>query len=388
VIERIALHNIRSWSTGEVALGPGPQLLWGSNGAGKTTIVEACLVAATGRSHRAGALRELLADGAPNGSLTLTVADNDAPAGDPLARSTLSVELSRDDRARHLVDGTSRRSSALSARLRVATFVPEETALVSGGPALRRGALDRIATQWRTGYHDATTRYERALRQRNHLLKEAQADESAARALTTELDPWTALLIGAGTEIIEGRLALLDALTAPLAAAHREVAPDEPPLSVAYHSREGYTQGATREEITARFSAALRDTATNEIYQGHTLVGPHRDDATFFVGGRDMADVASRGQQRSVLLALLFAEIELLVDEKGRPPVLLLDDAFSELDPERREHLVRRIAATPQTIITTTTPADLPPALVASAAITEIRRGANGSEAQSVVNHG
>jgi len=132
----------------------------------------------------------------------------------------------------------------------------------------------------------------------------------------------------------------------------------------------------------------LRDTATNEIYQGHTLVGPHRDDATFFVGGRDMADVASRGQQRSVLLALLFAEIELLVDEKGRPPVLLLDDAFSELDPERREHLVRRIAATPQTIITTTTLADLPPALVASAAITEIRRGANGSEAQSVVNHG
>ena len=388
MIERIALRSIRSWSAGELALSSGPQLLWGSNGAGKTTIVESCLVAATGRSHRAGALRELLADGAPVGALDVTVADHDAPVGDPLARSRLSIELSRDDRTRHLVDGISRRSSALAARLRVATFVPEETSLVSGGPALRRGALDRIATQWRAGYRDATTHYERALRQRNHLLKSAEADEAAAHTLSAELEPWSELLVAAGAEIIEGRLALIDAIAAPLAAAHREIAPDEPPLSVAYRSRESYQQGATREEIAGKLSAALRSTATTEIYQGHTLVGPHRDDATFFVGGRDMADVASRGQQRSVLLSLLFAEIDLLVDEKGRPPVLLLDDAFSELDPERRDHLVRRIATAPQTIITTTTLADLPPALVAGAAVTEIVRGRNGSEARGAVEHG
>ena len=383
MIERIALRNIRSWSAGEVALGPGPQLLWGANGAGKTTIIESCLVAATGRSHRASALRELLAADAPTGSLTLTSADDNASANDPLG-----VELSRDDRVRFLVDGTSRRSSALGGRLRVATFVPEETALVSGGPALRRNALDRIATQWRVGYRDAVARYERALRQRNHLLKAAQADGVGARTLSAELNPWSELLVAAGAEIVEGRLALLEAVAAPIAAAHREVAPDEPPLSVAYRSREGYAQHATRKEIAAQLSAALRDTAANEAYQGHTLVGPHRDDATFSVGGRDMADVASRGQQRSVLLALLFAEIELLADEKGRPPVLLLDDAFSELDPVRRDHLVRRIAATPQTIITTTTLSDLPPALVGASSVTEIVRGANGSEARATVKHG
>ena len=101
-----------------------------------------------------------------------------------------------------------------------------------------------------------------------------------------------------------------------------------------------------------------------------------------------MADVASRGQQRSVLLALLFAEIEMLVDDKGRPPVLLLDDAFSELDPKRRDHLVRRIADTPQTIITTTTLADLPPALTTGATVTEIVRGPNGSEARGEVKRG
>jgi DNA replication and repair protein RecF len=388
VIERVVLRNIRSWSAGEVTLSTGPQLLWGSNGAGKTTIIEACLVAATGRSHRAGALRELLADGAQAGSLSLTVADNDASTGDPLARSTLSVEVLRDDRSRHLVDGTSRRSSALSARLRVATFVPEETALVTGGPALRRSTLDRIATQWRAGYRDAATRYERALRQRNHLLKAAQAEGASARSLSAEIAPWTELLVDAGAEIVEGRLALLAAIATPLAAAHEEVAPDEPSLSVAYRSREGYAQDATRGEIIAQLSAALRDTATAETHQGHTLVGPHRDDAIFSVGGREMADVASRGQQRSVLLALLFAEIEMLVDDKGRPPVLLLDDAFSELDPKRRDHLVRRIADTPQTIITTTTLADLPPALTTGATVTEIVRGPNGSEARGEVKRG
>ena len=110
-----------------------------------------------------------------------------------------------------------------------------------------------------------------------------------------------------------------------------------------------------------------------------SLVGPHRDDIAFHVGGSDIAPTASRGQQRSLLLALLFAEIVLLTDEHGHPPVLLLDDAFSELDPQRREHLVARIAALPQSIITATALEDLAPGLVSRAAAHEIRRGPNGS---------
>lgn len=380
MIERISLHNIRSWGEGTLTLAAGPQLLWGANGAGKTTAVEACIVAATGRSHRAGALRELLSDGAAAGALGVTVADTNANADDPLARSALSVEISRDGRARHLVDGTPRRSGALAARLRVAAFVPEETALISGAPALRRGALDRIATQWRAGYRDAITRYERALRQRNHLLKEAQGEVRDTQGLDAELRPWTDLLVETGTEIVISRLALLDALATPLSVAHREVAPEEAALTIAYRSREAHEHDATAEKVAARLTRAFIETAEAERYQGHTLVGPHRDDIAFLGGGRDLAPIASRGQQRSVLLALLFAEIELLVDEKGRPPVLLLDDAFSELDPERRDHLVRRIGAIPQAIITTTALADLPVALVERATAIEIQRGAAGSE--------
>jgi DNA replication and repair protein RecF len=120
-------------------------------------------------------------------------------------------------------------------------------------------------------------------------------------------------------------------------------------------------------------------TAETEGYQGYTLVGPHRDDIAFHVGGSDIAPTASRVQQRSLLLALLFAEIKLLTDEHGHPPVLLLDDAFSELDPQRREHLVARIAALPQSIITATALEDLAPGLVARATSREIQRGPHGS---------
>jgi DNA replication and repair protein RecF len=100
----------------------------------------------------------------------------------------------------------------------------------------------------------------------------------------------------------------------------------------------------------------------------------------FKADGKDLAPIASRGQQRSLLLALLFAEIELLTTDRGEPPLLLLDDAFSELDPERRDHLVQRLTSLPQTIITTTTLGDLAPRLVAASACQEVVRGPRGSE--------
>ena len=192
--------------------------------------------------------------------------------------------------------------------------------------------------------------------------------------------PWTTLLIESGAELVTARLALLDALAHPLSAAHREVAPEEEPLSVHYLSREQHQPGESATEAAARLRQSFDETAESEGYQGHTLVGPHRDDLTFHAGRRNLATIASRGQQRSLLLALLFAEIELLTDSAGHPPLLLLDDAFSELDPQRRDHLVERLVALPQAIITTTALSDLVPRLVKSSTCREVARGVHGSE--------
>lgn len=380
MIEAVRLHHIRSWSDGEVTFAPGVQIFWGENGAGKTTILEACIIAATGRSHRTGALREVISGNEERGAITVNVRDDDGDPADPLAHSALRVEIARTGRARHLINGTPRATSTLGERLRVVAFVPEETGLVVGPPAVRRGLLDRVASQWRRGYGSTLTRYERALRQRNRLLKDAlEATGAARRAIVDEMRPWSEMLVAAGSEVVAGRLALLAELAPLLAAAHNEVAPSEAALEARYLAREKYRADASAGECASRLTQSLEETAEAEGYQGHTLFGPHRDDIAFHVGGSDLAPTASRGQQRSLLLALLFAEIALLTDERGRPPVLLLDDAFSELDPQRREHLVARIAALPQSIITTTTLADLAPGLVDRAVAREIRRGAGGS---------
>ena len=384
MIERVRLQQVRSWTAGDIALTGGPQILWGANGAGKTTVIEALLVAATGRSHRASPLRELVQEGAENGLIGVGVRDNGEHADDPLAHSVLTVEIGRTERTKYSLNGTPRRSEALGERLKVATFVPEETGLVVGAPAIRRTALDRIAIQWRPGYRAALTRYERSLKQRNRLLKDAlESDGAARRAAAAEMAPWTTLLIDCGAEIVTARLALLDALAQPLNAAHREVAPEEEPLSVHYLSREKHQPGESATAAAARLRQSFDETAESEGYQGHTLVGPHRDDLAFHAGGRNLATIASRGQQRSLLIALLFAEIELLTDSAGRPPLLLLDDAFSELDPERRDHLVERLTALPQAIITTTALKDLVPRLVKRSTCSEIVRGVNGSEVRS-----
>ena len=161
----------------------------------------------------------------------------------------------------------------------------------------------------------------------------------------------------------EERQRLLDALAEPLAAAHAEIAPEEAAadaLGLAYATNAPRHAG---ESVRDALERRLAETAEKEVWNGTTLIGPHRDDLVFEMGGRPLASFASRGQQRTAILAFKLAEVDLLTALDGRPPLLLLDDVFSELDPERRSHLVRRIAALPQAFVTTTTLDDLDPAL-------------------------
>jgi len=278
-------------------------------------------------------------------------------------------------RKRIRVNGVPRRAATLSDHLRVVVFAPEEMLLVAGSPSLRRAALDQLAAARSPRYADAQTTYARTLQQRNSLLR-AIREEGASR---DELRYWDTTLVEAGGEIVAQRLHLLDELAGPLAAAHAEIAPDEAAdsaLRTRYVTNAPILPGETPRDALAR---RLAETADKEVWNGSTLVGPHRDDLAFEMGGRDLAGFASRGQQRTAILAFKLAELDLLTTLDGRPPLLLLDDVFSELDPARRAHLVRRIAALPQAFITTTTPDDLDPALRAIATSWEVHAGADGA---------
>ena len=234
--------------------------------------------------------------------------------------------------------------------------------LIAGSPSLRRSALDRIATGRFPSYGAALATYTRALQQRNGLLR-AIREETADRG---QLRYWDEPFLDAGGEVVAARLRVLAELARPLRAAHAEIAPDEAAagLTLRYLTNAPERSGESPRQALER---RLGETAEKEAWNGTTLVGPHRDDLAFELDQRDLAGFASRGQQRTAILAFKLAELDLLTSLDGRPPLLLLDDVFSELDPHRRSHLVRRIAELPQAFVTTTTLDDLDPALLAIA---------------------
>ena len=282
-------------------------------------------------------------------------------------------------RKRIRVNGLGRRATALGGLLRVVLFAPEDMLLVAGSPSLRRGVIDQLASASSPAYVDALATYGRTLQQRNSLLR-AIREEGASR---DELRFWDGAFLDAGGAVVAERLRLLGVVAEPLAAAHAEIAPDEAAaarLTLRYATNAPPLPGESPRDALAR---RLVETADKEVWNGSTLVGPHRDDVVFELDGRDLATFASRGQQRTAILALKLAELDLVTALDGRPPLLLLDDVFSELDPERRSHLVRRIAALPQAFVTTTTLDDLDPGLLAIATAWEVRVGPAGASLES-----
>jgi DNA replication and repair protein RecF len=363
VLESITIQDLRGYGAADLAFGPGPHLVVGPNAAGKTSLLEAIVLLAWGRSHRTSTDAELIRWGAD-------VARVEGHAGP----EAIEVAFARSGvggggaRKRIRVNGVARRASGLVGLLRTVLFAPEEMLLVVGSPGLRRAAIDQLASQRGPAYLRDLATYTRTLQQRNSLLR-AIREEQATRA---ELRFWDDSFLESGAAIVEARLRLLADLAAPLAAAHAEIAPEEAGaanLAIRYATNAPALPGESPRDALAR---RLVETAEKEVWNGSTLIGPHRDDVVFELGGRDLAGFASRGQQRTAILAFKLAELDLLTAQDGRPPLLLLDDVFSELDPDRRSHLVRRISELPQSFVTTTTLADLDPGLVAAATPWEV----------------
>ena len=328
------------------------------------------MLLAWGRSHRTGADGELVRWGTD-------LARVEGHVGTDVIEVAVvrSGATGTAGRKRIRVNGLARRATGLFGLLRVVVFAPEEMLLVAGSPSLRRAVIDQLAASGSPAYADALATYGRTLQQRNSLLR-AIREEGASR---DELRFWDGAFLDSGAVVVAERRRLLEVLSGPLAAAHAEIAPDEAAaarLTLAYATNAPPQPGESARDALAR---RLADTAEKEVWNGSTLIGPHRDDLVFGLAGRDLASFASRGQQRTAILALKLAELDYLTELDGRPPLLLLDDVFSELDPDRRSHLVRRISALPQAFVTTTTLDDLDPALRAIAQAWEVRGGPEGA---------
>ncbi|MEF3403055.1 DNA replication/repair protein RecF [Agromyces sp. CCNWLW203] len=368
-VARLSLTDYRNYERAELELGPGATVLVGRNGQGKTNLVEAIGYLATLGSHRVSGDQALIRAGADAAIVRALLSHGDREL-------LVELQLNRQGANRAQLNRSPVKTRELPRYAHSVLFAPEDLAIVRGEPSVRRRVLDELLIQRTPRLSGVMADYERVLKQRNSLLKSARARGLAVEKLTT-LDIWDERLVAFGSELIDQRLALVDELREPLAAAYRAIVDaDHGPGMTPLLSIDGADPDADADQVIGatastvdtrgRFAEALRMLRPKELERGVTLVGPHRDDVVLLLNGLPAKGYASHGESWSFALALRLASAELLRrDSMTGDPVLVLDDVFAELDRLRRERLAHAIAGFEQVLVTAAVLEDVPAPLTA-----------------------
>ncbi len=372
-VAHLSLHHFRSYEDLDVALSDGVTAFIGSNGQGKTNIVEAIDYLSRLSSHRVSSDAPLVMQGQDQAVVRAAVVKEGRQA-------LLEVEINpgRANRAR-VNRSPLPRARELVGLVRTVLFSPEDLALVKGDPGERRRFLDDLMVLRAPRLTGVKSDYDRVLKQRNALLKNAAADRRrGGDYFESTLAVWDEQLVRLGAELVAVRARLVHDLGPLLAEAYAAVAKDAArnEATVRYQSHvplgDGEPAEVARETIEAAFQQALTERRRDEVQRGLTLVGPHRDELALAVGTLPVKGYASHGESWSYALALRLASYELLRAD-GDDPILILDDVFAELDTDRRERLAELVAGAEQVLVTAAVPADVP-ALLAGTRI-DVRRG-------------
>ncbi len=340
VVSSLEVSGLRNLTAARFDLSSSLTLVHGPNGAGKSSLLEGICLALTGRSPRTARRRETIAFGAD-----LARAEALVSAAEERFRFLWSAD--RSGETRQLLDGKPIGSRAASIRPALAVFVPDRLELIKGGPGPRRARLDRLAAALRPARAAARDRYRAALAQRNALLAGARGVEPAG------LDAWDAELAEAGAELIRARAEVAEGIAGEFTAAADDLGLGEGAI-IRYRPRSAATS-------SAELVAELAERRGSDLARGWSGHGPHLDELEVTIGGRAARRYASQGEQRAALLALLFAERRALLDARLVPPLMLLDDVMSELDPERRLRLAGRLReGGGQALVTATESAHMP----------------------------
>ena len=381
-LRRLTLANFRNYPRLELDLAPGPVLLLGPNAQGKTNLLEAVFLLATGRSERADTDADFIAwpvrdDPQPVARVVGTAARANSEvnvevivAGRPGAHGNLVASK------RFKLNGVPRRASDVVGAVTAVLFTTDDMDLVKGAPSGRRRYLDVMLTQADHGYYRALQHYTRVVTQRNALLKRVQ--EGHARR--DELAYWDEELARDGATLLVARAVAVDDLARNARAAHAKLSGGNEDFALTYQPRFSEHWPPARlaasepSDVASALLEKLQSTHQRDVAAGVTLTGPHRDDLAMALAGESASAFASRGQQRTAALALRLAEAALLHARSGERPVLLLDDVLSELDESRRASVLDAIDAD-QTWITSPDPDRFDAAFVSSAQTYRVRAG-------------
>jgi DNA replication and repair protein RecF len=351
--------DFRSYSFVEINLEPGVTIFIGSNGQGKTNLVEAISYCSTLSSHRVSQDLPLVKSDQPRAIVRTGVKYLDRT-------NWLEVEIwpSKTNKAK-LNGSECKKTKEILGILQTVTFSPEDLILVKGDPGERRHFLDELLVQKSSSYAGVKSDYDRVLKQRNALLKSSgPARKNNLESVLATLDVWNDQLVNFGSQVIFARNQIINELLPYVSKSYAELAPTSKALNIKYLPNVS-SETMALNDLAMAMKEKLHERQQDELDRGLTLVGPHRDDTEMFIGELPAKGYASHGESWSVALALKLASFDLLkATSPAGDPVLILDDVFAELDAARRNQLILRVKNVEQVLITAAVMEDVPKELV------------------------
>ena len=330
ILKTLRVQNFRTHSDFILEIGEKSTLISGANGSGKTSLLEAIYFALQGTSFRSSDKEILRNDGSSWFRIDLK------DSKDSL-RTIIFNNAVQKSKKQFLVDGNKKARLSANLRIPVVLFEPDDLQLLSGSPTRRRNFLDYFLSQIFPSFQLALARYNKALKQRNNLLKRDNVSKD-------ELFPWNLMLAEYGAEIISKRQDFLELLNSKIEEVYFEISGVKDEIKIDYLGEK-----VSKNEILA----ILSENIERDKILGYTNFGPHKHDIQFIFNKKPAQNVASRGENRSLVLALKFIETDILADLTSKRPIVLLDDVFSELDDDRQKLLTKHFSKY-QTIITST----------------------------------
>ncbi|RFU67249.1 DNA replication/repair protein RecF [Peribacillus saganii] len=364
-IETIKLKNYRNYQDLEVFFENKVNVILGENAQGKTNVMESIYVLALAKSHRTSNDKDLIRWDQEYAKIEGRVKKRNTSI-------PLELTISKKGKKAKFNHIEQRKLSQYVGNMNVVMFAPEDLHLVKGSPQVRRRFIDMEIGQVSPVYLHDMSQYHKILQQRNHLLKLLQTRKQSD---TTMLDVLTEQMVGYAVKIVEKRFQFLSLLQEWAEPIHSGISRGLETLKIEYKPSLDVSERMDMSKMEDIFQEKFVKVRNREIERGVTLIGPHRDDLTFFVNGRDVQTFGSQGQQRTTALSLKLAEIELIHSEIGEYPILLLDDVLSELDDYRQSHLLNTIQGKVQTFVTTTSVEGIDHQTLKEASTFEVEQG-------------
>lgn len=364
-LQKLYLKNFRNYPETTLEFSPKINVLLGQNAQGKTNLLESIYVLATARSHRTANDRELIRFGQSDAVISGIVRRR----ADDVPLELALGKRGKKARVNHLEQA---KLSQYIGQLNVILFAPEDLALVKGSPTGRRRFIDMEFGQIAPRYLHNLTAYRDVLKQRNRYLKQLSAHQAKDKVY---LDVLSEQLAAFGGSIIFQRQGFLKELEKYAQELHLSITQGQERLTFEYESRLKNISGCSEKELQVLMVQQLKDQYEKEIFQGTTLVGPHRDDIKFLINGKNVQVYGSQGQQRTAALSVKLAEIDVMKAQTGEYPLLLLDDVLSELDGQRQTHLLQTIQNKVQTFLTAPAMNDVARNLIKAPKIFTIENG-------------